>query len=203
MKLLNTIISTALSFMTVQSFAQTPLESLRNLFASSPVSMQCEWKTEVNKTKFGGKSDLQIQGQMYVMKSNGLEVYCNGNTVWTVDESAMEVVIEPCAGLEKDYAANPVFLLTDIDKLFNVKSQKQLSSGNIEYVLEASSSCGVNQADLVLTKDGEVVGGEFTLNDDNVLEVVVTSMKKTEEKPMPFFSPDRKFGADWIVTDLR
>ena len=29
------------------------------------------------------------------------------------------------------------------------------------------------------------------------------AMKKTEERSSSFFSPSRKFGSDWVVTDLR
>jgi hypothetical protein len=48
-----------------------------------------------------------------------------------------------------------------------------------------------------------IVSGEFSLEDGSILDVDVLSMKKTEEKPASFFSPDRKFTSDWIVTDLR
>jgi hypothetical protein len=54
-----------------------------------------------------------------------------------------------------------------------------------------------------VASDGRIIEGVFTLDDGNTLDVDVLSMKKTEEKPASFFSPDRKFGSDWIVTDLR
>ena len=43
----------------------------------------------------------------------------------------------------------------------------------------------------------------FQLEDGNVVSAKVISMKKTEERSSSFFSPSRKFGSDWVVTDLR
>lgn len=202
MKFNKILIMTALSLLTMQSFAQTPLASLRKMF-SSTVSIECDYETEFRNTPVTGHSELVVQGDMYVMTGNGLQVYCNGGTLWTVDESSREVVIEPCSAQSKDYMSNPALLLSDIDKLFKVKSTKSLGSGKEQCVLEAIVKCGVTKAELVLTTDGKVVSGKFILEDGQSLTVKVTSMKKTEEKQKSFFSPQRKFGSDWIVTDLR
>lgn len=203
MKLFKLIIMTALSSLTMQSFAQNPLESLRNMFASETVSMQCDYETELNGTLVVGHSDVVVQNSMYSMQGNGLEVYCNGKTMWTIDESSYEVVIEPCSAQDMDYMANPVLLLIDIDKLFRQSSRRNLGNGKVEYVFDAVAESGVTKAILVLKSDGTVDRGTFILEDGNEFTVQVTSMKRTEEKPASFFSPQRKFGSDWVVTDLR
>lgn len=203
MKHIRLLIMTALSLMTMQSFAQNSLESLRKLLSSSPVTMVCDYDTMIRNAKVTGHSELNIQGQMYTMRGNGLEVYCDGSTLWTMDESSREVVIESCLSNEKDYMSNPVLLLADIDELFKIRSRKSMSAGREEYILDAVAECGVSQATLILNADGTVVSGKFLLEDGNTLNVKVQSMKKTEEKQKSFFSPQRKFGSDWIVTDLR
>lgn len=187
----------------MQSFAQTPLDSLRDFFKGSAVSIECDYTTNVQNTKIVGHSDILVQGDMYTMSGNGLEVFCNGEAMWTIDESSYEVVIEPYAAQDRDYMANPMLLLADLDELFVVRNCEKLVSSNVNCILDAVLECGVAQASLELTKSGEIVKASFILDDGNILEVEVSSMKKTEEKQKSFFSPNRRFGSDWIVTDLR
>ncbi len=44
---------------------------------------------------------LLIQGTCYQAKGNGMEIYCDGQTRWTVDPKAREVYIEKAEGLEE------------------------------------------------------------------------------------------------------
>ncbi|MBQ9660267.1 MAG: hypothetical protein IJV37_03245 [Bacteroidales bacterium] len=45
--------------------------------------------------------DLLVQGECYRARGNGMEIYCDGKTRWTVDPAAREVYIETAAGLEE------------------------------------------------------------------------------------------------------
>ena len=45
--------------------------------------------------------DLLIQGDCYRAKGNGMEIYCNGATRWTVDPESKEVYIEAAGGIEE------------------------------------------------------------------------------------------------------
>lgn len=193
---------TALSLLTMQSFAQTPMESLRRRFSEGAVSMTAEYEMTVRQIPVAGSSELFVQGDRYCMKGNGLEVFCNGESIWTIDESAMEVVVEPCDAMSDSYASNPVLLLAQLDEFFAVKSQNT-AGGRTEYTLTAIKDCGISQAQVALTPDGHIVTGSFLLEDGTIVSVKVTSMKKAEERSSSSFSPSRKFGTDWIVTDLR
>jgi hypothetical protein len=166
------------------------------------VSVELDYEMNVQNTMVAGKSQLLVQGNMYHLHGNGLDVHNDGRTVWTIDESTREVIIESSADVEEDYMSNPVLMLARMDEFFKIESQKMVNSGT-EYVLAAISDCGVMQADLLLAPDGRLISGEFLLKDGNVLSINVISMKKTEEMPADSFSPKRKFGSDWIVTDLR
>lgn len=203
MKFFKAILTTALSFWMMQSSAQMPLEALRNMFDGSAVSIECEYTTEIQQTQVAGRSEIVVQGNMYTMKGNGLEVYCDGNTVWTIDAAAQEVVIEPCSPQERDYMANPALLLSDIDEVFKMRGSRSLDSGRMEYTMDSTVRCGISKAVLVLAQDGMIISADFNLDEGGDLKVNVSSMKKTEEKQASFFSPDRKFDSDWIVTDLR
>ena len=45
--------------------------------------------------------ELLIQGDCYQAKGNGMEIYCDGTTRWTVDPESREVYIETAGGLEE------------------------------------------------------------------------------------------------------
>ena len=45
--------------------------------------------------------DLLTQGDCYRAKGNGMEIYCNGATRWTVDPESKEVYIEAAGGIEE------------------------------------------------------------------------------------------------------
>lgn len=47
------------------------------------------------------KGTVLLQDDCYCMKGNGLEIYCNGGTRWTLDREAKEAYIEPANGLEE------------------------------------------------------------------------------------------------------
>ena len=44
---------------------------------------------------------LLIQGECYRAQGNGMEIYCDGTTRWTVDPEAKEVYVETSGGLEE------------------------------------------------------------------------------------------------------
>ena len=44
---------------------------------------------------------LLIQGECYRARGNGMEIYCDGTTRWTVDPEAKEVYVETSGGLEE------------------------------------------------------------------------------------------------------
>ena len=44
---------------------------------------------------------LLVQGECYQAKGNGMEIYCDGQTRWTVDPEAKEVYVETSGGLEE------------------------------------------------------------------------------------------------------
>ena len=187
--------------MAVQSFAQTPLEMLQDKFSAGAISIVAEYELNVQNMPVVGSSEVLVQKGMYHVKGNGLEVYCNGSSVWTIDDSSMEVVIEPCAGPVQGYMENPVLLLAELDDFFEMKSDRRLGN-DTEYVLDAVKDCGIVSAKLIVSSGGIVRSGIFIMEDGTEVAVKVKSMKKAEERNPSFFSPDRKFSSDWIVTDL-
>ena len=202
MKSIRLIILTALSLLTMQSFAQTPIDALRQMLSTDAVAIELEYDLTVPNALVTGSSSIWLQGEMYRVHGEGLDIFNNGKSVWTVDESTREVIIESAADVSEDYRGNPVLLLSKMDEFFKVESQKPIKS-HTQYVLQAIADCGITKARLTIASDGSLVSGHFSLEDGNEFSVKVQSMKKTEESSASFFSPQVKFGSDWIVTDLR
>ena len=90
----------------------------------------------------------------------------------------------------------------ELDDFFEMKSDRRLGN-DTEYVLDAVKDCGIVSAKLIVSSGGIVRSGIFIMEDGTEVAVKVKSMKKAEERNPSFFSPDRKFSSDWIVTDLR
>ena len=44
---------------------------------------------------------LLVQGECYSARGNGMEIYCDGTTRWTVDPESKEVYVETSGGLEE------------------------------------------------------------------------------------------------------
>ena len=55
--------------------------------------------TEDTPVKLSGI--LLIQGDCYRAVGNGMEIYCDGTTRWSVDPASKEVYIEPAEGLSE------------------------------------------------------------------------------------------------------
>lgn len=78
--------------------AQPQLAEIAAHLQSERVSLHydCTY-TEDTPVKLSG--DLVIQGDCYLAKGNGVEIYSDGATRWTVDPASKEVYIEPADGL--------------------------------------------------------------------------------------------------------
>ena len=79
------------------AFAQTPEEILEKA-ADSRVSLNYACTvSELSPVRIRGK--LLLQGDCYYVEGNGMKVYCNGGTRWTVDTKSKEVYVEDAGGI--------------------------------------------------------------------------------------------------------
>ena len=78
--------------------AQPQLAEIAAHLQSERVSLHydCTYN-EDTPVKLSG--DLVIQGDCYLAKGNGVEIYSDGTTRWTVDPASKEVYIEAADGL--------------------------------------------------------------------------------------------------------
>jgi hypothetical protein len=135
------------------------------------------------------------------MQGFGLDVYCDGKTVWMLDPTAKEAIAEPVNDDSFSYMSNPALLFRDMDKVFTVASATASGSG-MKYKLSASKSCGIDKALLEIDRNSQLKTAEFTLDDGSVMKINVLSMKVQPLKTKESFVPGN-LSSDWIITDLR
>lgn len=184
-----------------QTAHRTALDKLCDALSSSCVAMQCSYQMFVSQTRVSGEAHVSVQGDSYKMIGNGLQVYCDGSKVWTVDSTTKEVYIESVDDMAVNSLANPAALFMHLGTSFNVVSSAQ-AGGKLSYKLAPKVNCGVISADLVLTQDGKPVSAVFALEDGLKVDVTVKSMSTEKIKPEDDFRPQVSFGSDWIVTEL-
>lgn len=190
----------AVSFLTTAG--QTPWDKMCGLFASSCVEISCSYEGSYAGTLLKGEALLTVQGKSFRMSGNGLEVSCDGNSIWTVDNEAKEAVIEAAEDALSGNMGNPALILVRLDDLFEVRD---VSSDGVTwtYSLSAKVDCGIKKADVAVTSAGILRHGTFSLSDGNVLKARILSMKETVGKPESFFRPCLPSDPSWTVTDLR
>ena len=119
---------------------------------------------------------MTVQGNAYLLKGDGLEVYSDGKVRWTLDRSAKEAMIDAVSG--EDITSNPAAI---------VSSYKEFGKA---LKVNASTS---DSLDISLTgEDGQV--SRFRL----------TRIKFLPEGASSDFTIARSsLGSDWVITDLR
>lgn len=89
----------------------------QNAGAKAMLEKMLESRTEFSysytvnsKTPLKGDGQILIQGDRFKMSGNGLEIFCDGITRWTLDSEAKEVYIENASDIS-DILNNPARLL--------------------------------------------------------------------------------------------
>ncbi|MGM9786620.1 MAG: outer membrane lipoprotein carrier protein LolA [Candidatus Cryptobacteroides sp.] len=206
----NILLTAALCLMaSLQAAGQNMQDDLFKAFAqkvsSSFTSVSYQYGSTISGALLSGEGLLEIQGLCYRNETSGLEVLCDGVSLWTADTQSREMVIET-AGESASPLADPVLLLMDIEESFTVSSTRKTGDGLHEYHLLPSISCGVKECVLFLSgsiSEPLPVKGHILNNDGNVFEITFTSVSFSSElKPVSHFRPSN-IGNDWVVTDLR
>ena len=186
---------------TAQTAHRTALDKLCDALSASCVTMRCTYSMNVSQTRLTGEAEVSLQGASYKMTGNGLQVYCDGSKVWTVDSASKEVYVEAVDDLAANSLANPAALFMRLGSSFDVVSSLQ-SGGNFFYRMSPKVDCGVLSAELVLSSDGKPVSAVFVLEDSLKVDVSVKSMTVEKTKPEDDFRPQVAFGSDWIIIEL-
>ena len=77
-----------------QNTQHAALERLRAAISESCLTLKCTYSMYVSQTRVQGEAEVLLQGNAYTMRGNGIEVYCDGTKVWTLDQSLKEAYVE-------------------------------------------------------------------------------------------------------------
>ena len=155
-----------------------------------------------------GSGTIKLQGDTFIMKGDGLEVYCDGTTRWTVDTAAEECYIEGVKEGGLDYEANPALIVGAVDKAFKLKKTVSTTFNGqkvTQAVLEPATKDGnITELSLMLTAAKKPAGLLVNTSDGNVITVTVKDFALTPATTREAFSFDtKKLNKNYFITDLR
>lgn len=181
--------------------AQNQLERLYDTFANNCIALDCTYSIESDVVPVKGQCEIEFQDTSYKMKGGGLEIFCDGASVWILDSGLMEAVIEPVSNDSHTYMSNPALLFRDMDQMFSVSGSS--SAGSVmRYRLSAKKPCGVRTAVLDIDTNAVLQKAEFTMDNDCVIKIDVKSVAVMPKQENSAFTPG-KISSEWVVTDIR
>lgn len=187
--------------------AQQVLQEFSKAVASYCANVGYTYKA-TSGTMITGSGTLKLQGDSFFMNGDGLEIWCDGKTRWTLDRAAGEMVIETVddhgAGLA---AADPAIILSSLDTHFSVKSSVRESGLEKVSLNPVSGTLGIAEMTIWFRRESGLPvlsRAVATMDDGTLLEFVFKSMSWTVKVPESEFSFDMgKAQKSWIITDLR
>lgn len=173
--------------------------------AESCVTIDYNYTARVSGIDNIASGNLMTQGEKWVMRGNGIEMYCDGKSVWIVDPALNEVVIESAQEQQTtDFLTNPARAFVNLYDNFNVNAINSSSdSKSLIYSLLPKNG-DMEFLNIELYKDSAAIRAmSFALKDGTLVKIKVSSMKLTPKISSEAFRPQIVFDSKWIVTDLR
>jgi outer membrane lipoprotein-sorting protein len=155
--------------------------------------------------KVVGNGSVKVQDSAYSMTGNGLQIICDGKTVWIIDAESKEVMIESPSQGDEAYMDNPALLFVNLSDAFSVDGVKKNGSVST-YVMSPMVACGIKAATLSVTSDPSpaISSAHFILSDGAEMDIKIKSMTFSEKKPLTsFFYDISGLDSSWVITDLR
>lgn len=178
--------------------------------ASSSAIFDYEYVLDNTKVKMTGSGNVFLQGSSFIMKGDGLEVYCDGSVKWTIDRNASEAVAESFDREHPDYLANPALIVGNVSRAFSSVSEKPSSFGDKPATAISLAPLpglkGISSAVLYLSGAESPVpaGLEMTMSDGSFLRLTVTSFSLSPAiAPASFTFNEKSLSTDFVITDLR
>lgn len=155
-----------------------------------------------------GNGTIKLQGDSFIMKGDGLDIYCDGDSRWTIDLEAEECYIEGIDHETLDVEANPALLVGAVDKAFKfqkVKSATFNGKSVSEAVLTPNPKDGnIKEVSFFLTSAKVPVGAIITTEDGTAITITIKNFALTDTVDAKEFSFNtKKLSKNFIITDLR
>ena len=106
-----------------QESGNSILDRMCRNVAESCVTIDYTYTARVSGIDNIASGNLVTQGEKWVMKGNGVEMYCDGTSVWVIDPALKEVVIESMQDQQAtDFMTNPARAFVNIHDNFNINT---------------------------------------------------------------------------------
>ncbi len=189
------------------------LDAFVSKVSASLVSFDYSFTMPTRKARMTGKGSVKVQWPSFLVYGNGLEIWCDGNTRWTIDRVSDEALIESVDDSYDSYATNPALMIASIDNAFREDSfgvskfgGKTAEVSDLSPVHKGKGSMDIAGLKLFF-KSGTttLVGAQVTLNDGSVSDFTITNLKFEEPgKSKESFRFDEKtLDSSYVITDLR
>ena len=196
------------------SFAKSKtLESFVARVSASLVSFDYSFTMPTKKAKMTGNGTVKVLGSSFLVDGNGLEIWCDGKTRWTIDRVSEEALVESVDDSFDSYATNPALMISSVDNAFNEVSfgaskfgGKVVDASVLSPVSKGKGSMDISSLKLFFRSGTTaLVGAEVTLNDGSVSDFTISNLRFEEAgKSKESFRFDEKtLDSSYIVTDLR
>ena len=158
------------------AFAQEggPLEGFAASLASGEVSFKYSFEVK-GDIPMTGNGTAALRGASYHVFGNGMDLWCDGKTRWTIDRNAREAYIEAVDPDAADYLSNPASLLSALDRAFEVQSVSDVTlSGKklravkmtpAETLFRISGYSVKEKSDAAFSFDIASLGAEYVVTD--------------------------------------
>lgn len=182
------------------------LDRLYAKMSDSCLEMSYSYDTRISGVHNQGSGLLRSQGLMWEMDGNGVTMYCDSKSVWIIDPTMKEAVIEPLQEEESSqWISNPAVMLSRMKDIFKVaESLESQDDKAVVFVLEPLNKGYIDYCNLEIFKSGNSIRrATIALSDGNLIKIEVSSMTLTPKVSDEEFLPRMEFDPSWIVTDLR
>lgn len=202
------LIASALLLISGMTDAQNTslLDRLYAKMSDSCLEMSYSYDARISGVHNQGSGLLRSQGLMWEMDGNGVTMYCDSKSVWIIDPTMKEAVIEPLQEEESSqWISNPAVMLSRMKDMFKVaESLESQDDKAVVFVLEPLNKGYIDYCNLEIFKSGNSIRrATIALSDGNLIKIEVSSMKLTPKVSDEEFLPRMEFDPSWIVTDLR
>lgn len=188
-----------------QESGNSILDRMCRNVAESCVTIDYTYTARVSGIDNIASGNLVTQGEKWVMKGNGVEMYCDGTSVWVIDPALKEVVIESMQDQQAtDFMTNPARAFVNIHDNFNINTVNPSSDSKALIYSLVPKNGDMEFLNIELYKDTAAIRSmSFALKDGTLVTIKVSSMKLTPKISDETFKPQTVFDSNWIVTDLR
>lgn len=153
-----------------------------------------------------GEGKVVVQDASFILLGDGLDVRCDGKSVWTMDSVAKEAVVDAVGSDCSDYVEYPVLLLASLEENFKeIDNEEVFVDGKPMTMIELKPVASSKLKRLKLFFRGNIpVAANITVKDGTVTHFNIKDLKfgKKTSGDGFFFDP-ATLDSSWIITDLR